>query len=259
MKIGISTACLYPMETERALQTLLERGFSLFEVFFNCDGEMEPTFLDRLRRQAAAYEARFCSVHFYTAGFESMMFFSDYPRRFAESMERYRRNFSAARRLGASYAVMHGGKEQCVEDAVYFERYHALFEAAREEGITLLLENVRLHKSASPEFIRRMRQALGPQGAAFNFDLKQAVRAGVDPFAMLEAMGEEVRNIHINDCNAQGDCLLPGEGTFDFALLAQKLKEMQYSGDLLIEVYSNNFTQTEQLISARDFLERIFK
>ena len=34
MKIGISTACLYPMETCRALETLLQAGFRQFEIFF---------------------------------------------------------------------------------------------------------------------------------------------------------------------------------------------------------------------------------
>ena len=32
MNIGISTACLYPMYTEKALETLLGQGFRLFEI-----------------------------------------------------------------------------------------------------------------------------------------------------------------------------------------------------------------------------------
>ena len=33
MKCGISTSCLYPMETKESLQTLTDMGFQEFEVF----------------------------------------------------------------------------------------------------------------------------------------------------------------------------------------------------------------------------------
>lgn len=33
LKTGISTACLYPLETEKALELLLEEGFRHFEIF----------------------------------------------------------------------------------------------------------------------------------------------------------------------------------------------------------------------------------
>ena len=35
MQTGVSTACLYPMETERSLELLLRMGYRRFEVFFN--------------------------------------------------------------------------------------------------------------------------------------------------------------------------------------------------------------------------------
>ena len=39
---GVSTACLYPMETERALETLLRLGYRRFEVFLNAMEELFP-------------------------------------------------------------------------------------------------------------------------------------------------------------------------------------------------------------------------
>ena len=38
--IGISTACLYPLETENALDRLLQLGFRRFEVFLNSFSEL---------------------------------------------------------------------------------------------------------------------------------------------------------------------------------------------------------------------------
>ena len=49
IRIGASTANLYPLETERALDCLLELGFRELEVFLNTESEAEETFIRRLR------------------------------------------------------------------------------------------------------------------------------------------------------------------------------------------------------------------
>ncbi len=57
MKTGISTACLYPMETEQALALLLSLGYRRFEVFLNAFEELEKPFLRELKRRAEEYGA----------------------------------------------------------------------------------------------------------------------------------------------------------------------------------------------------------
>ena len=51
MQTGVSTACLYPMETERSLELLLRMGYRRFEVFFNCMEELGTPFLRELKRR----------------------------------------------------------------------------------------------------------------------------------------------------------------------------------------------------------------
>lgn len=41
MDIGVSTACLYPLETEKALYELAERGVKNVEIFVNSIDELE--------------------------------------------------------------------------------------------------------------------------------------------------------------------------------------------------------------------------
>ena len=41
MHIGVSTPCLYPMETERSLDTLLSLRFRRFDLFLNCFSEVK--------------------------------------------------------------------------------------------------------------------------------------------------------------------------------------------------------------------------
>ena len=108
MKTGISTACLYPLETEKSLELLLQLGFRLFEVFLNAEQELAPAFLKGLREKAKEYGAEFVSVHPYTSSSESLLLFGNYPRRTAEGFALYRRYLEAAAVLGAGYVVIHG-------------------------------------------------------------------------------------------------------------------------------------------------------
>ena len=45
MRTAISTACLYPAQTENALETLLKAGFKTFEIFLNTESEVMPSYL----------------------------------------------------------------------------------------------------------------------------------------------------------------------------------------------------------------------
>ena len=81
MKVGISTACLYPMETKLALQTLLEKGFRHFEIFFNTYREIQPDYVRTLKSLLDEYGASVKSIHPFTSGFEGMLLFSNYETR----------------------------------------------------------------------------------------------------------------------------------------------------------------------------------
>ena len=45
MDIGVSTACLYPLETEKALYELAKRGIKNVELFINSVDELEGSIL----------------------------------------------------------------------------------------------------------------------------------------------------------------------------------------------------------------------
>ena len=110
MNIGISTACLYPMYTEKALETLLGQGFRLFEIFFNTLSELEPEFVSHLGKMLEQKGAVLKSIHPFTSGFESYLLFSNYERRFEDGIKFYNRYFETAARLGAKILVLHGDR-----------------------------------------------------------------------------------------------------------------------------------------------------
>lgn len=254
--IGISTACLYPLETESALKKLLQLGFRYFEVFLNSFSELERPYLREQKRLLQGCGAAVRSIHPFTSGFESFLLFSDYLRRFQDGMELYKRYFSAAAELGASIVVLHGQKKvsKSLTAEQYFERYEKLYQLGRQYHITLAQENVNLYRSESPDFIRRMRYQLG-ESCAFVLDIKQSFRAGSDPFEMAEAMADRLVHIHMNDRDDHEDCLLPGKGKVPYQRLFEQLRQMGYSGDYIIEVYRKNFGAMSELVEVERFLK----
>lgn len=258
MKLGISTACLYPMETERSLKTLAPMGFEAYEIFFNTFRELQPDFLKQLR--VLAEDKEIVSVHPFTSGFETMLLFSSYRRRFEDTLEFYRNFFDAANQLGAKIMVLHGERDpvrSTITEEEYFDRYAELFRLGRQNGIIVAQENVNRFRSESPSFISRMRKSLGTE-CAFVFDVKQAVRAGKDPYEMLSAMGERLVHVHVNDNTPQEDCLLPGCGEMDYQRLREALRALSYDGCVILEVYRKNFKAFSEIVQSRRCLERFF-
>ena len=246
--LGVSTACLYPMETEKALEALLGLGFRRFEVFLNAMEELSPAFLDGLRAQAAAYGADFTSVHPFTSGVESTLLFGDYPRRTREGFDWYRRYMAAAARLGAHWVVIHGQPQGhgALSDEGYWHRFGELYRLGDQEGAWPAQENVRQHRSARPEFIAGMRDYLG-EGCAFVLDLKQCRMAGVPIEDMARAMGPRLRHVHVSDAAPGAPCLPPGAGQEDLPALFRLLEAQGFSGSAVIEVYRRNFGALEEL------------
>lgn len=261
MRAGVSTACLYPMETADVLRRLLENGVDCFEIFFNTFSEIQNDYTSTLLNMLSEYNASVKSIHPFTSGYEPYLIFTDYEKRYLETLEFYRYYFFCAAHLGAKIVVLHGDRKTYlngISDELYFERFAKLAEIGREYGVTLAQENVNLFRSQNPAFIRKMRDYLGDD-ASFVFDIKQAVRSHNDPYEMCEAMGENLVHIHINDNDENNDCLLPGKGKTDYKRIFDILKSNNYSGDFIIEVYRSNFAKLNELIDSYQYVQKLIE
>ncbi|MDR1892790.1 MAG: sugar phosphate isomerase/epimerase [Oscillospiraceae bacterium] len=257
MSIGISTSCFYPLVTEQALAELLKNNVKTTEIFFNSRCELEPAFIGGLVELLSQTGGKVTAIHPFTSGYEPYLLFSRYERRFSDGLELYRRYFEAAAALNAKYVILHGDKALSeIEDSMFFERVNTLCEASKPFGVQVLQENVNKFRGETPAFLRSYRHALG-DNAEFVFDVKQAVRAGYDPFEILDAMGKKIRHVHLSDHSGKNDCLLPGQGEFDFRRLFGRLKAFDYSGDLVLEVYREAFSKTEEILQSADMLRHL--
>ena len=68
MRIGISTASLYPMRTEEALLFLCKNGVKVTEIFFNSFDELKPENVRRLKCTADGFESHIFFFRNMTAG-----------------------------------------------------------------------------------------------------------------------------------------------------------------------------------------------
>lgn len=257
MKLGISTACYYPDETESAVSRLAAAGIGTVEIFLNTFSELDPAYIVQLKQILG--ETEVVSVHPFTSGLEPFLFFTGYDRRYQDGIELYKRYYQACAALGARYLVFHGDRrESGFAQELYFERFAQLDSIARTFGVQLLQENVARCRSNSPAFLRAMREYLH-QEVGFVLDTKQCLRSGTTAFEVLESMGACVRHVHISDSTPQFDCLPPGKGDFAFDRFVQTLEEIGFEGAVLIELYRQNYGEEQELLSSYQNLCNLFK
>ncbi|MEG2087531.1 MAG: sugar phosphate isomerase/epimerase [Angelakisella sp.] len=256
MNIGISTACYYPLPTEQALAKVVATGVDCTEIFINAFSELQPAILHELKTILAAGNTKVCSLHPFTAGMEPMLFFSDYPRRFDDGCELYKRFFQATAELGGRYLVLHGAiTKHPIPVEQYLDSYYRLHTLAKSFGVLLAQENVGRCMSRTPALFTALRKQI--PDAAFVLDLKQVFRSDGTLPEFLQAMGANLVHLHLSDGRPDADCLPIGEGSIDFGNLFSTLNRGHYSGDAVLELYSHNYTQEEQLANSVLLLKKM--
>ncbi len=257
MLAGVSTASLYPLETEKAVSTLGELGVRNIELFVNDTSELDGDVKEQIKLYTTENKMNIVSVHPFSSPLETHFLFSDYPRRVKTITDIYRQYFVFARDVGAKLFVLHGAyREARCTDETCVERYLMLSDIAADYGITIAQENVHYCRSGSLDFLRYMQRECGGR-AKFVLDIKQAVRAGYDPKEVVKALGSDIIHIHVSDNKQGADCLPVGKGTYDIAGLVSELNGVGFDGVLLVELYRRNYGEYTELTDSVNRLENI--
>ncbi len=257
MKIGISNACLYPMETEKSLEFLGKSGIPVTEIFFNSPSELKPDFIKKLDEIRKFYGIEISSIHPCGSVGEPYYLFSAYERRYRDAFDYYKQYYYACEVLEAKTVVLHGDSLQGhISLAEYAERLMEMNSEAEKYGASVCHENVNRYRGATPENIRELRR-LTDDRLKFTFDIKQSVRDGCGVMAMYEAMRGNIINVHISDNSPEADCMLPGNGSFDFGRFFQALETDRYDGACLIEVYRYAYNDVKQLLESYENVKNI--
>jgi len=263
VRTGVSTACLYPMETEKALSTVCSLGIEATEIFINSHCELEKDFVKGLKGTLDKTSVRCASLHPYTCGIEPMMFFTYYERRFEDMLEYHKKYFDAMNFLGAEKFILHGNKPQNrFADEDYFERYERLYDLGKAFGVTVTQENVARCSGGNLDFLVKMKKALGDK-AKFTLDVKQAVRTETSPYEFVKELGNSIVHVHLSDHNDKTDCGPVGSGNLDFERFLGELKNCGFDGDMVLELYRWGFSDEKELMAnysyIKDVSQKIFR
>jgi sugar phosphate isomerase/epimerase len=267
MKIGVSTASLYPIHTEKALLETARLGVKNVEIFLNSVSELEGEVFSHIQDTVKEYGVNIISVHPFSSPLETLFLFSSYDRRVTEIMDLYKQYFDMMNKLNSKIFVVHGAiaSAKCPDER-YIERLHGLIEAGRGFGITVAQENVSYCKSGRVEFLQMLARELA-DSISFVLDIKQARRAGYHPSELLDKLGNKIVHLHLSDavtdCIAargqENDCLPIGAGNFDFTDFFEKLKKLEYKGDAVVELYRDNYSEYSQLADSVEKLEKLLQ
>lgn len=256
MEIGLSSASFYPnIHTENSIALMKSLGFQSGEIFLNSPSEYEENFLINLLEEKNKYSFKINSVHGFSASFEPFLFDS-YKRRRDDMIVYFKKLCKAAKLLGAQCYTFHGMRRidmSFVDMELILEVYNKLAYIAAEEGIKLAQENVSWCMSSDVNFLAEIKEKC-KYPLYFTLDIKQAYKGGTNPEDYINIMKRDIVNFHINDRDKDNVCLLPGKGEVDYKKIFCKLKEMSYNGIGIIEVYSNNYLNYDEIIDSKNFL-----
>lgn len=262
-ELGVSSACYYPLETEKALITAGEYGFKNIELFINAPSELSDEFVAKLIEIRDKYSMNIASVHPFFSFAESFFLFSDYERRYFDILPLYKRFFKVTSMLGAEIFVIHGSKnKRSITDGEYCRRFKSLIDIGKDYGVEVCHENVVLHRCETPEYMKMMRDKIG-EDFKIVLDIKQAALASFTPYDFLSEMHESVRHIHISDKTAEKSCITPLKGDFDFVRFFKTLSDYSYQGKCVIELYNWSYESRDEIAEAyaklNDIVQKIQK
>jgi sugar phosphate isomerase/epimerase len=253
-RIGLSTGALYPdYLTEDALDVAAEQHFSVVEIYLQTPGEYTSAFVAGLRQRLAEYDLAAHSLHNDIRHFD---LWSPYQRRAAESYALFERLIDIAAELDVQAITWHGFRDH-LDDPARLERFaetvSRLGQLAQQHGITLTIENVSWCYVRSEANVERIRSLELPLG--FTFDPFQAAEAGVNPAAMIRAMGDQIVTVHLADFGPGPVRHLPlGAGIIDWSALFSALDAVRYTGPLIVETPFRG--DLSLLAAGRDFVKR---
>lgn len=258
MEIGLSSAVFYPnIKTENSIKLISDLGFLCAEVFLNSPFEYEIDYVKKLAEIKDKYKLKISSVHSFSSSFEPYLF-DAYKRRRKDMLKFFEMVCKAGKLLGADCYTFHGmrlGPSDFISKELIHDVYSNLTYIAGENEIRLAQENVSWCMSSSVEYLRDLKENC-KYPIYFTLDIKQAYRAGVNPMEYLDAMDTKLINFHINDRDDKHTCLLPGDGTVDFQSIFNKIKSLNYRGNAIMEVYSNNYASYEDIKNSKKYLEK---
>ncbi|RFD26311.1 hypothetical protein MUBE_05115 [Mycobacterium uberis] len=252
IKVGLSTASVYPLRAEAAFEYAARLGYDGVELMVW--GESVSQDIDAVKKLSRSYHVPVLSVHAPCLLISQRVWG-------ANPVLKLERSVRAAERLGAQTVVVHPPFRWQRRYAEGFSDQVAVLEAASD--VMIAVENMfpfradRFFRAdQSRERIRKRGGGPGPAISVFTpsfdpldgnyahytLDLSHTATAGSDSLEMARRMGAGLVHLHL--CDGTGlpadEHLVPGRGTQPTASVCQLLAGRDFAGHVVLEVSTSS-------------------
>ncbi|NKY37732.1 sugar phosphate isomerase/epimerase [Nocardia speluncae] len=248
IEVGLSTASVYPQNTEAAFRYAAELGYDGIELMVWAEPASQS--VDIVRGYSRKYSVPVLAVHAPCLLISQRVWGADPVAKLARSVR-------TAEVLGADTVVVHPPFRWQRRYAEGFAEQVAGLE--RQSSVAVAVENMfpmradKLFGRRSGD-IRRLERRGGPGLALtafspgydptvtgfqhYTLDLSHTATAGTDPLDLVERMGEGLVHLHLADGRgaAHDEHLVPGEGTQPCAEVCAALVGNGFTGHVVAEI-----------------------
>ena len=253
IKVGLSTASVYPLRTEAAFEYAARLGYDGVELMVWAETVSQD--IDAVEKLSKRYDMPVLSVHAPCLLISQRVWG-------ANPIPKLERSVRAAEQLGAQTVVVHPPFRWQRRYAEGFSEQVAELEAASD--VLVAVENMFPFRAdrffgAGQSSIERMRRRGGGPGvgisafapsydpldgdhAHFTLDLSHTATAGTDALEMAERMGAGLVHLHLCDGlgSSADEHLVPGRGTQPTAQVCQMLAGGDFAGHVILEVTTSD-------------------
>jgi sugar phosphate isomerase/epimerase len=249
IKVGLSTASVYPLRTEAAFEYAARLGYDGVELMVWAETISQD--VDAIKRMSEKYDMPVLSVHAPCLLISQRVWG-------ANPISKLDRSVRAAEELGAQTVVVHPPFRWQRRYAEGFSDQVA--ELEQSSAVQVAVENMfpfradRIFGTGQPS-ISRMRKRGGTPGVAvsafapsydpldgnhahYTLDLSHSATAGTDAMEMADRMGDGLVHLHL--CDGSGastdEHLVPGRGTQPAVEICEMLAASNFSGHVILEV-----------------------
>jgi hexulose-6-phosphate isomerase len=166
----------------------------------------------------------------------------------AESM--LRDLLQSSSELGLPFIELPFMGDNSLKDAQAFARLETIFSwalpFAEDCQVDVLLETDLAPKPLAKLLTRFAHPRLG-----LNYDTGNSTWFGFDPIEELQALHEDIRNVHIKDCTRRDYSVPLGSGETQFDLIMSELKRLDYANHFIIQ----GARQADDIVAAGEYLK----
>jgi sugar phosphate isomerase/epimerase len=259
IRIGLSTASVYPLRTEAAFEYAVRLGYDGVELMVWAESISQD--IDAVAKLSRQYGMPVLAVHAPCLLISQRVWGSN-------PIPKLDRTVRAAEALGAQTVVIHPPFRWQRRYADGFTEQVARLEEGSE--VIIAVENMFPFRAdrffgGTQTSIERMRKRGGRPGPAisafapsydpldgnhahYTLDLSHTATAGTDAIDMADRMGADLSHLHLTDGSGASvdEHLVPGRGTQPTVEVCQMLANSDFSGHVILEVTTSRVRTEDQ-------------